>query len=74
SWQTFSQAVPPERGAFPLDLDGKCKPIVKEYLECLQRDKNFAKDCRSISKRYLECRRMNNRLMEQDDFKNIGFS
>lgn len=61
--------VPPERGAFPLDLEGKCKDLVLKYLNCLSKKEN----CRQLSKEYLKCR-MDNGLMVQDDFKNLGFS
>jgi cytochrome c oxidase assembly protein subunit 19 len=68
SLSSLPSPVPPERGAFPLDLEGKCKDLVVEYLKCLKSNKN----CRHISKEYLKCR-MDNGLMVKDDFKNLGF-
>ncbi|CAG8478522.1 10065_t:CDS:2 [Ambispora gerdemannii] len=52
---TFS-ATPPERGSFPLDHEGECKKLVKEYLECLKQNKSDNGACRHLSKAYLECR------------------
>ena len=61
---------PPERGAFPLDLEHKCKSLVLSYLECIK--KNGGDSCRQISREYLKCR-MDNDLMAHDDLDNLGF-
>jgi cytochrome c oxidase assembly protein subunit 19 len=71
SWQRFSTPVAPERGAFPLDLQGECQELVQQYLACLKLNAT-ASDCKHISKSYLKCR-MDHNLMETDDFKNLGF-
>lgn len=63
----------PERGSFPLDHGGECKPLKTEFLACLKTHGNEHINCKAISKRYLECR-MNKGLMARDDLKNVGFS
>ncbi|KAI5820650.1 hypothetical protein BZA77DRAFT_301290 [Pyronema omphalodes] len=69
---TFSP-TPPQRGAFPLDHDGECKPIMTEYLACLKRVKGTNDmACRLIAKEYLRCR-MERQLMAEDSFENLGF-
>ena len=73
SWQQFSNAVPPERGSFPLDFTGICKGHTEEYLKCLKSNKNEAKNCRNLIKLYLDCR-MKNNLMEKEDFESLGFA
>nr|KAJ3422641.1 Cytochrome c oxidase assembly protein cox19 [Polyrhizophydium stewartii] len=73
SWQVFSKATPPERGAFPLDLHGECADIVKQYLACMRSQKGQAVGCRDLTQRYLACR-MDKGLMERDSFDNLGFS
>jgi len=30
------QLTPPERGSFPLDHDGLCKPLMKHFMACLK--------------------------------------
>ncbi|GHJ87152.1 hypothetical protein NliqN6_3554 [Naganishia liquefaciens] len=62
---------PPQRGSFPLDHEGDCKAFMLEYLGCLKTNGNDNGKCRLLSKRYLECR-MDNQLMERDDFSNLG--
>lgn len=72
SWQSFSSATPPDRGAFPMDIEEKCTPFVKKYLVCLKENKGDSRICRELSKAYLQCR-MDNKLMEQDQLSNLGF-
>ncbi|KAF8474788.1 hypothetical protein BDZ91DRAFT_690486 [Kalaharituber pfeilii] len=69
---TFSP-TPPERGSFPLDHDGECKPVMMEYLACLKRVKGVNEhECRMLAKKYLRCR-MERSLMAPDEMKNLGF-
>ena len=72
--QKVSKPIPPERGSFPLDHDGECKPIIAGYLRCLRRvnGKNDD-DCRMMAKEYLKCR-MEHNLMAPDEMKNLGFA
>lgn len=72
--QKVSKPIPPERGSFPLDHDGECKPIIADYLRCLRRvnGKNDD-DCRMMAKEYLKCR-MEHNLMAPDEMKNLGFA
>lgn len=72
SWQQFSNAVPPERGAFPLDFAGLCNQHVKAYIKCLRDSGAKASACNELSKLYLQCR-MKNNLMEKEDLKDLGF-
>ncbi|KAF3175987.1 Cytochrome c oxidase assembly protein cox19, variant 2 [Orbilia oligospora] len=47
----------PERGSFPLDHDGECQPVMKDYLACLKKVRgNNDPECRMIAKAYLKCR------------------
>ena len=64
----LARPVPPERGSFPLDLEGKCKHLVLAYINCIKKGEK----CREISKEYLQCR-MDNDLMVTDKFENLGF-
>ncbi|RPA99313.1 cytochrome c oxidase assembly protein COX19 [Choiromyces venosus 120613-1] len=65
--------TPPERGSFPLDHDGECKPVMQDYLACLKKAKGTnADECRILAKAYLKCR-MDHNLMAQDEFRNLGF-
>ncbi|KAF8542066.1 hypothetical protein BDD12DRAFT_877169 [Trichophaea hybrida] len=69
---TFSP-TPPQRGSFPLDHDGECKPVMVEYLACLKRVKGTNdQTCRLIAKEYLKCR-MDRQLMVKDEMANLGF-
>lgn len=72
--QKTQKPIPPERGSFPLDHDGECKPIIADYLRCLRRVRgsNDA-ECRMMAKEYLKCR-MDHNLMAPDEFKNLGFA
>ncbi|KAF2088901.1 cytochrome c oxidase assembly protein COX19, partial [Saccharata proteae CBS 121410] len=71
---TIQKPIPPERGSFPLDHDGECKPIMADYLRCLRqhRGTNDA-ECRMLSKSYLKCR-MEHNLMAPDEMKNLGYT
>ncbi|KAK6335558.1 Cytochrome c oxidase assembly protein cox19 [Orbilia brochopaga] len=65
--------TPPERGSFPLDHDGECQPVMKDYLACLKKVRgNNDPECRMLAKAYLKCR-MDHDLMAKDSFKNLGF-
>ena len=71
--QKAQKPIPPERGSFPLDHDGECKPIIADYLRCLRRVRGSNdQECRLMAKDYLKCR-MDNNLMAPDEFKNLGF-
>ena len=71
--QKTQKPIPPERGSFPLDHDGECKPIIADYLRCLRRVRGTNdQECRLIAKDYLKCR-MDHNLMAPDEFKNLGF-
>ncbi|KAL2043631.1 hypothetical protein N7G274_003938 [Stereocaulon virgatum] len=72
--QKSAKPIPPERGSFPLDHDGECKPIIADYLRCLRRVKGTNdQECRLMAKEYLRCR-MEHNLMAPDEFKNLGFA
>ncbi|CAM9602559.1 unnamed protein product [Choristocarpus tenellus] len=64
---------PPEKGAFPLDHDGECKPQMKSFLQCLRQSEGDHLPCKSLSKVYLACR-MERNLMAQEDLDKLGFS
>ena len=71
--QKSARPIPPERGSFPLDHDGECKPIIADYLRCLRRVKGKNdQECRTMAKEYLRCR-MEHNLMAPDEMKNLGF-
>lgn len=72
--QKTAKPIPPERGSFPFDHDGECKPIVAEYLRCLRRVKGTNDhECRMMAKDNLKCR-MEHNLMAPDELKNLGFA
>ncbi|KAF7975747.1 hypothetical protein HWV62_8529 [Athelia sp. TMB] len=64
---------PPDRGSFPLDHYGECKDQMMQYMACLRQNGSTSTPCRILSKDYLDCR-MNNGLMERDEWKNLGLS
>lgn len=64
--------TPPEKGSFPLDHEGRCKPEAQSYIRCLKMTKNDAKECLIFQQSYLKCR-MENSLMTQQDFESLGF-
>jgi cytochrome c oxidase assembly protein subunit 19 len=47
---------PPEKGSFPLDHYGECKPAMKEFLACMREHGNTHIDCKKLSAAYLQCR------------------
>ena len=72
--QKAVKPTPPQRGSFPLDHDGECKPIIADYLRCLRRLKGRNEnECRMMAKEYLRCR-MDNNLMAPDEMRNLGFA
>ncbi|RKP00903.1 hypothetical protein CXG81DRAFT_3852, partial [Caulochytrium protostelioides] len=72
SMGSFSQAVPPERGAFPLDLTHACAPQAEAYRACLKTHRNQLQPCRALARAFLQCR-MDHGLMLRDDMRNLGF-
>ncbi|KAJ3070335.1 Cytochrome c oxidase assembly protein cox19, partial [Podochytrium sp. JEL0797] len=68
------KAIPPERGAFPLDIEGLCKIPMESYMKCMREQKSGSshQPCRELSQAYIECR-MKTKLMEEDRMDNIGF-
>ena len=66
------EAVPPEKGSFPLDHDAKCKPQMTVFVSCLKQHKNAHYKCRELSKKYLECR-MEENLMQKENLEDYGF-
>ncbi|KAI9899607.1 hypothetical protein N3K66_006068 [Trichothecium roseum] len=65
---------PPQRGSFPLDHDGECRDVMKNYLACMKKVRGVNEDeCRDLAKSYLTCR-MDNNLMARDEFKNLGYA
>ncbi|KAI7865433.1 hypothetical protein BDF14DRAFT_1730388 [Spinellus fusiger] len=65
--------APPLLGSFPVDHEGECKNVMKEYMKCMRANKNNNGECRSFSRAYLQCR-MDKGLMEKDDMNNLGFA
>jgi len=44
-----------------------------QYMNCLRQHSSTSTPCRVLSKDYLDCR-MNNGLMERDEWKNLGLA
>ncbi|XP_053326988.1 cytochrome c oxidase assembly protein COX19 [Spea bombifrons] len=63
---------PPEKGSFPLDHYGECKPFKEKFMKCLRENTFQAGLCREASKEYLECR-MDRQLMAKEPLKKLGF-
>ena len=63
---------PPDKGSFPLDKAGQCKPLVDELLACLKENSHVSMPCKHLSKAYLECR-MDKGLMQAEDLGSLGF-
>ena len=63
--------LPPEKGVFPLDHEGECKPMMKIFLACLKTNKGDHFPCKDFSKTYLQCR-MDVGLMVAEDLNNLG--
>lgn len=64
--------TPPDRGSFPLDHDGTCKDIAKDYLACIKASNGNALMCRKISAKYMKCRIENN-LLADEPLTHLGF-
>ncbi|KAI0257341.1 hypothetical protein BJV78DRAFT_1115527 [Lactifluus subvellereus] len=82
SISTGFQVTPPNRGSFPLDHYGlnsyqivtnACKEFMTRYLECLNSNSSASSECRHLNRDYLNCR-MQNGLMEKDQWKNLGLA
>lgn len=65
------QVKPPERGIFPLDHEGECKIKMRDYLKCLNNNKQDHFPCKKLSRAYLQCR-MDRDLMAKDDLDTLG--
>ncbi|KAF4132496.1 putative cytochrome c oxidase assembly protein COX19 [Phytophthora infestans] len=63
---------PPEKGSFPLDHYGECKPAMKEFLVCMREHRNSHIDCKTLSAAYLQCR-MDKGLMKPEELEKLGF-
>ncbi|XP_018426250.1 PREDICTED: cytochrome c oxidase assembly protein COX19 [Nanorana parkeri] len=63
---------PPEKGAFPLDHFGECKPFKVKFMKCLRENTFQSSLCREESKEYLECR-MERQLMAKEPMEKLGF-
>lgn len=77
SSMTFGQKsftpIPPDKGSFPLDHEGRCKKFMVKYMQCLNKNERDNSKCRIEAKEYLECR-MDNNLMKKEDFSILGYS
>lgn len=58
-------------GSFPLDHHGDCQTVVKEYLACLQRNKEEQTPCKELAQVYFECRKQKG-LLNPDDARVLG--
>ncbi|XP_075035730.1 cytochrome c oxidase assembly protein COX19 [Mixophyes fleayi] len=63
---------PPEKGSFPLDHFGECKPLKETFMKCLRENRFQSSLCREESKEYLECR-MERQLMAKEPLEKLGF-
>ncbi|CAI5713140.1 unnamed protein product [Hyaloperonospora brassicae] len=63
---------PPQKGSFPLDHYGECKPVMKRFLACMREHGNSHIDCKKLSAEYLQCR-MDKGLMQQEELEKLGF-
>lgn len=48
--------VAPDKGSFPLDHEGQCKPFMTKLMQCLKENQGETLPCRTVSIEYLECR------------------
>ncbi|KAJ8366917.1 hypothetical protein AAFF_G00336710 [Aldrovandia affinis] len=62
----------PDKGAFPLDHFGECKPHKENFMKCLRSNGYDNSLCRLQSKEYLECR-MERQLMAKEPLEKLGF-
>lgn len=69
----YHSKVAPLKGAFPLDHEGECRPLVLEYLGCLRKFQSQQHPCRSLAKAYLECR-MRHGLMAPEEWDKLGLA
>ncbi|XP_073492936.1 cytochrome c oxidase assembly protein COX19 [Aquarana catesbeiana] len=63
---------PPDKGSFPLDHFGECKPFKEKFMKCLRENSFQSNLCREDSKEYLECR-MERQLMAKEPLEKLGF-
>ncbi|XP_040212695.1 cytochrome c oxidase assembly protein COX19 [Rana temporaria] len=63
---------PPDKGSFPLDHFGECKPFKEIFMKCLRENSFQSNLCRDESKEYLECR-MERQLMAKEPLEKLGF-
>lgn len=70
--QKIFTPVPPDKGSFPLDHDGKCKKEMLYYMKCILQSDGDSTNCRDFAKNYLGCR-MDNNLMAKEDWGKLGF-
>lgn len=63
---------PPDKGSFPLDHFGECKPLKEKFMKCLRENSFQSNLCREDSKEYLECR-MERQLMAKEPLEKLGF-
>ncbi|CAN0090065.1 unnamed protein product [Ascophyllum nodosum] len=66
-------AKPPDKGSFPLDHGGECKPQMKAFISCLKEHNSDHLPCKTLSKLYLECR-MDRNLMAREELDRLGFA
>ncbi|KAJ8362817.1 hypothetical protein SKAU_G00116480 [Synaphobranchus kaupii] len=63
---------PPDKGSFPLDHFGECKPFKEKFMKCLRDNGHDNSLCRRQSKEYLECR-MERQLMAKEPLEKLGY-
>ncbi|KAG5853560.1 cytochrome c oxidase assembly protein COX19 [Anguilla rostrata] len=63
---------PPDKGSFPLDHFGECKPFKEIFMKCLRENGYDNSLCRLQSKEYLECR-MERQLMAKEPMEKLGY-
>lgn len=66
-------ATPPDKGSFPLDHEGECKPEMTVFMACLKANANHNEFCRAESMKYLKCR-MDRGLMAEEKLEALGFA
>merc|ERR1712166_1706534 len=63
----------PDKGAFPLDHQKKCKVEMQKYMRCLRdQDRGDTRACEELTKAYLACR-MEKGLMDTEPMDDLGF-
>lgn len=65
--------VPPDKGSFPLDHEGACKPEMQLLSNCLKDHQGESLPCRELSIKYLQCR-MDKGLMAKESLSSLGFN